>query len=115
MIANEMPPQMLFPWRKDLEDIGAWLRTIEPWQPDPMHAALAMVLHVKEVINKQRLDTYSKVDILDVLVQVKEIIGATRPALTEDSFEKALKRTSPTDRETAQRLLRSWQLLLALQ
>ena len=87
-IANEMPPQLLFPWRKTLEDIATWLDSIQHWQPHPMDAALALVLHVKEVTDRRKLLPAAKIAIHDLLLNARETVGATWPALTLDSLER---------------------------
>jgi hypothetical protein len=110
-IANEMPPERLFPWRKELESIANWLRSIKPWQPDPKHVALLLVQHVKEVTGKQRLRTDEKTAILELLILARDAVGKERPSLSFDSFEQTLKRASSSDRQAAQDLLHSWQLL----
>src|SRR5262249_23514770 len=102
-LANEMPNHVLFPWRSELLTIADWLRGLGAWQPDPLEAGRALVLHVGEVTGKRRLDFKTKNYVLDMLEAARDTVGATKPALTLDSFDKALRRTP---RAKAESLLR---------
>jgi hypothetical protein len=111
--ANDMPHHKLFPWRMTLEEIAGWLERIEPLRLDPIHAALVIVLHVKEITGRQQISGGIKTDILDILDRARDISGATTPKLSIESFERALapSRTRPADRKKARMLLDSWKSL----
>jgi hypothetical protein len=110
-LANDMPEDQMFRWRRDLSHIADWLKELKTWGPDPMQAALAIVLHVKEVTAKRRLASGAKTAILDVLTNARDAVHGLTPKLTSDSFEQALKRASRVDRAKAEKLLHSWKSL----
>ena len=113
-LANNMPTHQMFRWRGELVAIAEWIKQLEVFHPDPIQAVLALVLHVKKATGKRSLKSEVKNDILDLLEDVRDVIGAKKPMLTLDSFEKALRRSSRADRTKAENLLLSWESFQSL-
>ena len=99
--ANQIPQESILLWRKDLEHVEMFLKSLVPFRPDAKDAALALSLYIEQQTGQKRLP------------QLCNLLNAARAAagLSPLSPEAVRRQTSRANRATAERMLRDWESL----
>jgi len=101
--ANSIPHPSILLWKKDLDDVEDFLRSLTPFRPDAKDAALALVLHVKQRSGRRRLPEIVK--LLNAALSVAGLPGS----LTAEALQKQIARAN---HQRAAKMLRSWESLV---